>query len=51
MDGQSLIEFAHYIARIITDGNFNNPWLAQLPAKIQPALYEVGKALAAWLGF
>lgn len=51
MDGESLVEFTRYIAMIVTNGNYENPWLTMLPYSIQSALFDVGQALAGWLGY
>jgi len=51
MDPESLYEFMHYIAQIIVSGAYNNSWLAQMPAKLQPHLLIVGKWLSQALGY
>lgn len=50
-DGEALWSFVHYIAEVITNGDYQNGWLAALPSGIQQSMYEVGQALAGWLGF
>lgn len=51
LDGESLLEFVHYVAEIIVNGDYENVWLGMLPNDAEQAVWEMGQFLAAWLGW
>lgn len=51
MNLENVLNFSRYIAEIILSGSYVNDWLTQLPVSVQSSLFDVGHALATWLGY